>query len=562
MKKIIYIIIASICLISCDTFLDAIPQDKVSEENYWKSENDVVKFLTNIYSNSFPKTRDGSPFWDEAMSDNAYLVWDGWYGGHKYVGNGTHDAYASVPTNMWNKGYTNIRKCYQLIENIDKVSIAEAKKNQIIGETRFLLAYNYHNLVLYFNSVPLVTKVLSMPESKELTQVPKEETIRFILTELDQAYSLLNGKDMDFGRITGGACLALKARVLLFDAQWQSAISATDGLLGKYSLHTQGETPYEDLFSGVAEKSAEIILSIPAEKSSGSIRTGHSVNQAFILKGISGGDPYRAIMPTGSLVDSYPMADGRLIHEAGSTYNPRDPYKERDPRFYQTIIYPTGQIKYLDAATSTIKKTLYDPENPETIALQQYNAPEPSPTGYMWNKYTDWSPYAMNNLTDCTNDIILFRYAEVLLIRAEALAESGGTANKNEICDLLDQLRVRCGGGLIHRDNYNTQEALINLVRNERRVELAGEGLRYWDLLRWKIAEKVTTEFGYGLKGELYGAYMRLDGVGQGDRTVEVDGVPRRFVENRFFEIPKNYLNPIPQSEIDLNPLLKQNPDW
>lgn len=78
------------------------------------------------------------------------------------------------------------------------------------------------------------------------------------------------------------------------------------------------------------------------KKTVGSIKTGHIANRTFLLKGISGDDPFRAVMPTGSLVDSYPMADGRLIHENGSTYNPRNPYKDRDPRFYQSIVYPTG----------------------------------------------------------------------------------------------------------------------------------------------------------------------------------------------------------------------------
>ena len=99
-------------------------------------------------------------------------------------------------------------------------------------------------------------------------------------------------------------------------------------------------------------------------------------------------------------------------------------------------------------------------------------------------------------------------------------------------------------------------------MRNERRVEFANEGVRYFDLLRWKLAEKSPVEDGVGLKGDFYGAYMRLDGVGSTDRTVMVDGVPRRYVETRFFNPEKHYLQPIPQKEIDLNPNLTQNPNW
>lgn len=440
MNRNIFIIgIISLFLYACDDFFESFPQDKVTEENFWQSENDVLKFLTDIYAKTLKTDGSGSITYDEAMSDNAHMVWE-WYGGQQQVANGTQNSYGDVPTNIWSNSYENIRKCYQFLENIDRASeISSDFKNRVIGEARFLLAFNYNQLLLYFGSVPLVEKVLSVNESKELVQ-------------------------------------ALKARVLLFQGEWEKALKVTDGLMGKYALNTAGDTPYEDLFSGMAESSNEIILSIPREKTAGSVKTGHIGNRTFLLKGISGGDPYRAVMPTGSLVDAYPMADGRLIHENGTTYNPRDPYKDRDPRFYQSIVYPTGQIRYLNSTTNTIEETLYDPENSSTIPVQQYNASEPSATGYMWNKYVDWSPYAMNEILDCTNDLILLRYAEILLIRAEALAELTGIGAKGEICDLLDQLRTRCGGGLIHRENYTTQEDLIDLVRNERRVELAGEG--------------------------------------------------------------------------------------
>lgn len=561
-KNTLFILIMIVCLCGCDDFFEATPQDKVTEENFWQSESDALKFLTDIYSRTLKTDGSGSITYDEAMSDNAHMVWD-WYGGQQQVANGTLTSYGDVPINIWANSYENIRKCYQFLENIERVSeLSEDLKTTMIGEVHFMLAFNYHQLVLYFADVPLVENVLTVEESKNLTQASKSEVVDFITSQLDIASGLLSGKKMDWGRVTWGACQAFKARVLLFQGDWAGALAVTDGLMGKYTLNTAGETPYEDLFSGMAENSDEIILSIPRDKTIGSIKTGHIGNRTFLLKGISGGDPFRAVMPTGSLVDSYPMADGRLIHERGSSYNPKDPYKDRDPRFYQSIVYPTGQIKYLNSATNTIETTLYDPENPSTIAVQQYNASEPSATGYMWNKYVDWSPYAMNDILDCTNDLIVLRYAEILLIRAEALAELNGTGSKGEICNLLDMLRERCGGGLVHRENYNSKEEIIDLVRNERRIELAGEGIRYFDLLRWRIAEKTATIYTYGLKGDLYGAYMRLDGVGKDDKTVLVDGVPRRYVETRFFDVTKHYINPIPQSEIDLNPNLKQNPNW
>lgn len=563
MKKIYILIILTIVLgqTGCDDFLDSLPKDKITDVEFWKTEGDATKFLTDIYSESFRSSGQGSPAWDEAMSDNSHLVWS-WWGGQMQLADGTQDSYGQVPTDVWKTRYSNIRRCFLLLENLDKLTASDDFKQRIEGEARFLLAYNYHILVPFFGSIPLIDKVMTIKESEELTQVSREVTVDFILSELDKASGLLKGRTMDLGRVTWGACRALKARVLLNENQYPDLLPVTAELIGKYELNKVGKTPYADLFSGAAEQSNEIILSLPREKSSGSIRTGSDLNVALVLKGMSGGDPYRGMMPTGSVVDAYPMADGRLVKEAGSTYNPKEPYKDRDPRFYESIIYPTGQIRYYNSTTGVMAERLYDPEDPTTEPLQLYSASEPSATGYMWSKYVDWSPYAFNELNDCTNDIIIIRYADVLLMRAEALAEVNGAGAKNEVCDLLDMLRARCGGGLIHRENYNTKEALIALVRNERRIELANEGFRYFDLLRWKIAEKSPVKDGFGLSGELYGAYMRLDGVGKNDRTVLVDGVPRRYVETRFFNPAKHYLNPIPQSERDLNPLLNQNPNW
>lgn len=561
---IITIMLLCLCfgVTSCDDFLDASPTDKVSEVNYWATENDVNKFLTETYAATFPIVYENSIFFDEPMSDNAYLTWEGWYTNVKLMANGTQDSYGTAPYNIWQKHYECIRKCYQIYENIDKANdLSTEKKEQYLAEARFLEAYNYHRLIIFFNNVPLATKVLSIQESKEITQSERTTVVSHIEKLLEQSANTLINRKMDAGRATWGACKTLLARVYLNENDYQKLLPVTEELMGKYVLHTAGDTPYEDLFSGLAENSDEIIFSIIRTATTGSLKTGHYGNQIFFLKGMSGGDALLASTPSGSLIDSYPMADGRLIKEKGSTYNPSEPYKDRDPRFYQSVIYPSGQIKYLN--NGNLESTLYDPENPDmVIDLQKYDAKEPSPTGYMWNKYVDWSLHSMVQITDCTNDMIIMRYADVLLMRAEALTELNGLSAKEQVIDIIDQLRKRCGGGLVQRDNYVTKDDLINLVRNERRIELANEGLRYFDILRWKIAEKTPAVDGVGLKGEFYGAYMRLDGIGKNDRTVMVDGVPRRYVETRYFDPAKHYLQPIPQKEIDLNTNLIQNPNW
>lgn len=546
-------------LYSCDDILDAFPQDQISGDKFWNTDSDAEKLLVDIYSSTIPSS---GIFWDECMSDNAYLAYD-WWGGEQQVANGSSTVYGDKPSTVWSSAYSSIRKCWFLLEGLDKIPFeSESDKGKIKGETYFMLAYNYYLLTTYFGDVPLVTRTLNIQESKEVVRESKQVVVEYALDKLNEAMNLLNGVTSEYGRVTADACCFLKARIQLFNEDYTGCLETLKNLDGKYQLYSAGDTPYEDLFSGAAENNCEVILARICDVKQGSISIGHSGNGAMLLKGMTGGDPYAGIFPTGSLVDAYPMADGRLIHESGSSYDPKNPYLNRDPRFYQSITYPTSQIKYLDGTTNTIKECLYDPEDPTTIAVQQYSAPEPSRTGYVWNKYIDYSSYAMLEIWDCTNDIIVFRYADALLMKAEALFKTQGVGAKSDICDLIDQLRDRCRGGRVHRENYNTEDELFSLIKNERRIELANEGGRYQDLIRWKDAEKNSVETGIGLSGELYGAYMRLDGVGKNDRTVLVDGVPRRYVETRYFNTSNGYLFPIPQKDRDLNSNLTQNPNW
>ena len=282
MKKIYFIFIGLLLIVnsSCDDFLDADPNDSIPENKFWQSESDLTKFVTDIYASSFPVDNEGAIFFDESMSDNSYMVWDGWYTDVKLVANGTQDAYGTTPQNLWTNYYASIRKCAQVFANVDKMmELDEKVKNRLLAETKCLMAWDYYRLISFFGDVPLVTEVLTIEESKELTRQPVNDIVTQILTWLDESSSVLEGEKQERGRITWGACQLLKARVYLLQNNYQAALDVVDGLIGKYSLYKDGETPYADLFSGDAEDASEIILSIVREKSSGSIATGHNANQ-------------------------------------------------------------------------------------------------------------------------------------------------------------------------------------------------------------------------------------------------------------------------------------------
>ena len=253
MKRIIYYtlcVLGFTCSIqSCDDFLDAFPTDQVTNENYWKTPDDAEKLLVDLYTSMMPKS---GIFWDEAMSDNAYLCWE-WWGGQQQLANGTYTTSGDVPIGKWSGCYSNIRKCWFLLEGLEKVQFnSEVDKKRIMGETYFMLAYNYQLLTSFFGDVPLVTKVLNIDESKTLVRTPKAQVVDFAEQKLSEAISLLAGITQENGKITADACRCLLARLQLYNGDYQGVLETVKDLEGKYQLYTAGETPYEDLFSGAA----------------------------------------------------------------------------------------------------------------------------------------------------------------------------------------------------------------------------------------------------------------------------------------------------------------------
>lgn len=561
-KVWIPIVIFITSFISCtDTFLDSYPHGTMTNGTFWKSEDDAMGILVDCYMNTFSANQPDA----EVRSDNS-VQWYDWYNGARMIANGTVTPYVDIVSGLWSGYYSSIRKCNYFLENVDMVPFkTEGLKERMIAEVRFMRAYTYLYAAFDFGNIPLVLKTLSVEESKNVEPSTQEEIYDFIIQELNVAAQTLsaNYPSSEFGRISKGACYALKARTELFRNNYPAVLEAVKELenLGKYALNTSGDTPYFDLFFGPNQRNSEIILSVLCAEQTGKLSAGHSTNAGVLPKGVAEEDPYVTFWPTGSLVDSYPMLDGRLIHEKGSTYDPKNPTKNRDPRLAASIICPGDKIGHL-VNGEVVWDLNYDPEDENGYETFKYSFQYPSQTGYIWRKGADWSTWGFRNVWNCSNDMPLIRWADVLLMKAEALAEINGMNSKNEICALIDQLRDRVKCGRVHQENYNSKEELVNLVRNERRIELANEGLRYYDLIRWKIAEQNPIETGSGLNGDCHGAYMRLDGAGKNDKILYIDGVARRFVEKRTFDPSKRYLLPIPQKEIDFNPKLKQNPNW
>ncbi|HTN07355.1 RagB/SusD family nutrient uptake outer membrane protein [Agriterribacter sp.] len=504
-------------LCSCNKdFLDRQPLDEYSESSLWTSVKDAEAALNGCYRN----WEDGQwIFYIDCASDNAFnpYPWEG----YSMMGNAVQLTPTNTGYSRWD--FRTIQKCNWFLENVDKTPMDEELKKRMKAEARFLRAYKYYLMSQLYGDVPLVNNALTPEEANVVTRNKKEEVVQFLRDELaaiapdlPESYS-----GADEGRVTSGAAWALKARLELFNGKYEDCVAACEKIIGKYSLYGS----YTDLFRMQNEHNSEIILNVEY------IANDVPMYGLGVLVTESQGG-WWSVDPTQSLVDSYEMKNGKTIEEPSSGYNPDDPYKNRDPRLEATIIHPG----------SFYEGAYFDPLNPSSIdyyAVYSY-------TGYAPRKYTSH----LADFSDMWNsglNIPVIRYAEILLSYAEAKIELYQL--DNSVYDAVNQVRQRVGMPVVDQSVYNSQSKMRELVRRERRVELALEGLRWFDIQRWKIGGEV-------MNGPVYGSRLGMVDPATGKLTLTTE---RIVSEQRVFDESKNYLWPIPQREIDINKGLLPN---
>ena len=327
-------------------------------------------------------------------------------------------------------------------------------------------------------------------------------------------------------------------RFALYRSNWQQAADAAKAImdLNLYALDPDYAAP----FTMAGNKSKEIII---AEE--------HDVVQNpvydLILLYNNGDGGWSSIVPTQNLVDLYLMKDG-LTKEESPLYDKKHPFANRDPRMAKTILYPG--CNYWNGVYNTLDRKIGGIENPNYPT----NADNSSKTALTWAKYV-YPKGQYKDFQKTATSVVVFRYAEVLLSRAEALNELNGPSE--EVYTLIDQLRTRAGMPKVDRAKAATKETLREVIRRERTVELAGEGFRRADIVRWKdasgkmVAEKV-------LIGSLTRITGTVDMTGTNPETRATVSDTREVVENRLFKPEFRYW-PIPQSARNRNPKLEQN---
>ena len=542
--KKIYLSIVTVAitmlLYSCKK-LDLAPSDRFTELTFWQSSDNVNNALNNIYSGIYSSS---NVFYNEAMSDNAFTKL-GVNTGADAIASGNFTASLPRFQNDWAFYYSGIKSCNIFLENVDKnTTLAAGVKDRMKGETKFIRAWHHFNLMKWWGDVPLLTKDITPDEAKAISRSPKAEVLTFILTELDAAAATLPAKEQylpaDNGRITKGAALALKARVLLYEGnRMADVVAACEGLMNNQTLNGNYTlvNNYSDLFSDkiINKTNSESIFSLQY------VPTLRTWGEYIDFAPISAGARTNNLSPSQELVNAYIMKNGKAITDPGSGYDENNLAANRDPRLTPTIVYDKYNWTNPDNSTQIIYIKPGSTTGGASSSNEYSTAGQGTSTGYYWRKY--WDPNNVNGLNNGTN-IHLIRYAEVLLMYAEA-KQSLGQMTADVWNKTIRVTRSRAGFTDAAALDYPGTTNMENIIRNERRVEFAMEGLRIDDIRRWKIAQTV-------LNGWLHGARY-------GDIAVD-NGYLR--VQLRQFNQTKHYLWPVPPSERALNTNLTQNPNY
>lgn len=525
MKNIfLYSLLAVTLFVSCD--LTVAPTDRYDQETFWLGEKTARAGLAGCYAVLTEASLYGnaSPLWEESATPNAYNYDNrmGW----NAIALGTHTTDLSIINGRWTAAYRGIGRCNALLDNIDKnMVLSSTEITQMKVEARFLRALYYQILATYYRDVPLI---LSEPqlEQSDLPRTEHKELVDFIIKELDeiaQSLPIRYNNSGDYGRPTRGAALALKARLLLFEAspllnsennkeKWEAVAKAAQAVidLGAYGLHSN----YRSLFSVSAENGTESIFDIQFINEP---NMGSSFD--ITLR------QYNNVAPVKGLIDSYWMVDGSPRSQSSYANSPE--YENMDPRFKMTVVYP---------GSTFMGETVREDGNNSKFKTPQ--------TGFTFKKY---SIYDEGDVTTDEAQIgsnmseinyMVLRYADVLLMYAEA---------KNELGELTEdvwnstvrEIRRRAGFTLASALDYpsNDPDVLREHIRYERRMEFAGEGYYYNDIRRWKIAETV-----------MQGPIKKYDDTN---------------IITRTFDKERDYWWPVPTTQIELNPNLRpNNPGW
>ena len=542
---------AALCGTSCSDVIDLNPGDRFSPATVWSSTTTVDSYvlgLYSIFSSSCEFYGTGSPNLTDAYSDILKSgSWDQY--NHSYnrslFQESAFNSTSAGAFECWSTHYERIRRENEFLRDAPKYreKFGEKWMDIRIAEVRFCRAYAYYLLCRVYGGVILRTEV-DGPEQNDKARSTEADCWDFIIEELkDLAPQLPQGNktengdnwdDANYGRATQQAAYGLLSRVALFAERWDVAAQAARDVEkcgGALDL-----TGYANVFNGDLKSNKEILFGVDFEQDVITHRYDAYVRPSGDAKALGTSALYSVFFPTSELADSYEMADGTPF--SWETHG-SDPYTGREPRFYATILYN---------GASWMGRTIesYVGGADGFKEYENSKSANTTVTGYYLRKYLkdgDKSWITAYSAQTC----ILIRYAEVLLNKAEALAELSWDQNSVEALQALNDVRGRVG--LPSRQTASKEE-FMEFVRHERMVELAGEGFRYWDLRRWRLAEEV-------INGKnVHGVKITKTDSGFNYEHVDADNGNKRIFYDRYYHFA------IPESERSKNPLCDNNQGW
>ena len=517
--------------------LDRYPLEELSDGSFWKTGNDAEMAVSDLYNSL--------PYWDV---DDAINSDDAVHGIKWAAGNISRGIYDPLDQS-WSGTYGVIRQANLILSKIDEIpDYDEAEKKKVLGQTYFFRAFHYFDLIRTFGDVPYVDRPLELSDQEGITRTSRDEVYKHVMDDFDKAieYLPVSWPASDYGRITKGAALAMKARAALYYGNWQVAADNAKKVMdqGTYQLWDKDNTgKYAQLFWEVADGCDEFIL----------VRQFNAGDNGWYLIGWEAFPTlgWGGIDPTQSLVDAFEDIEGAPIAKS-NLYDEKNPFANRDPRLEVNVLHD-GETMYGVTIKVAPLKSCYP------TGIGQHG--DATATGYYQQKWLDPSIDPQSTGWDMGKDAVVIRYAEVLLTYAEAKNELDPLSQ--EAFDAVNQVRRRVGMPDLQKTDASkptycgTQDDLRQRIRNEWRVEFALEGgKRQWDIRRWGIAKEVLNKPLYGLKYKLVDSPDAVDGDG-GKICILYEG--ENYIGGTTSYKDHNYVYPIPQKEIDLNPNLTQN---
>lgn len=555
--------------------LDPTVTTDLNEQSVFSDSSRTMDYLFAIYSQisfdfeyyRYAKVRSGtSDICDESM--NRYYT----NSAFAPIVNGTLSAANDYCyANDWKIPYKQIRAANLFISKVGDAPISEGLKKQSTGEARVLRDWFYFTLMRYFGGVPILKDTV-FGISDDFTKIPRAsyaDCVDYLVNDLDLAAADLPVQydAQNYGRITKGTALALKARVLLYAA----SPLYNGGNIGKTAEQTQvcGYASYDENRWQLAAQAAKAVIDLGVyhlmEDNTTAPGYGFEkvfltrVNPEYIFGFMQGPEknienylfaPSRQGLgysaPTENLAEAFGMNNGKPIDDPSSGYNAQDPYSNRDPRFNYTLAH-NGTL-WINPSDKKIEPIwTYDGASLDGYGARDYFS------GYFYRKMMD-SSISWGISTNTERCLPLIRYADILLMYGEASNEIGNT---NIAYQEVEQVRERAGiqpgaDGLYGLKPNMSKDEMREVIQNERQVEFVYEDQRFWDLRRWKIADKVLNRL----------QLMAMKITKQDDGTFSYEKVPMTVANSKLVFQERNYFFPISQTELGRDPALIQNPGY